>query len=413
MRRRGCIDCRLIEETPGQWIKGRCPRCNQLAEMRVRREQQAASAPPPKLPPRVIPTPEYVRRPLVHLASVGKRYPQAWQWIDKFRAERESEKEGFAWPSWCFCPLSGAYAIVTGGRDVTPSGVETSVVGALAAWRVTQGIYRFDPTLLDELWETPVTGDIPVEILERLPAWCCYIPFETPRHVIRDNARGFFVHQEYDMGTGRRELRFLLDFDLPHEESVLKLQPMILHLTGNLTDCLTSAFAESRKQALKHGYTEEQYKELMAAAGYSLNAVAEATAHEIAPLVSLTLYLCSTSAEILGRDGQNKPLNRPVLRHTKRGTRMFPPQQPEEWQVGFRLGATLRAAAPHVSGPDRGGTHVGPKPHLRRAHWHAFWTGPKAKPGREYTDRKLVLKWLHPILVGSGEVVPVVHRVTT
>ena len=52
----------------------------------------------------------------------------------------------------------------------------TGRIGAFLPWRVTQGIYRFDPTTFDALWKTPVTGDIPTEVLFYLPEWCAYIP---------------------------------------------------------------------------------------------------------------------------------------------------------------------------------------------------------------------------------------------
>jgi hypothetical protein len=434
-RRCACIDCRLIEPTPGQWIAGRCPRCNQIAAHRVMERSHGAPGDPatPEIghetktsPPVIkIPTPEYVQRPVRHLATLNKRYPHAWQQIDKFREARGKQLED--WPHWCFCPLSGAYAIATDGRnDITPSGVDVAVIGAMAAWRPSQGIYRFDDTLLAELWATPVDGDIPVEVLERLPEWCCYVPLDPPKRALfgspADPAEsllyGFFVHLEHDIGTHRRELRFLLDTNFTPSP----LLPIILHSeSGNLTDCIHAAFREAKAQAAKHGYEDPVAEKLidlgLRASGLAPGrgpSTAEELAQYVAPLVSLTLYLCSTTAEILGRDGQLKPLNRPPLRHTKRGTRMFPPPQASVWEVGFRLGATLRAAAPGISGPDRGGTHATPRPHMRRAHWHAFWTGPKAKPGMENTDRKLVLHWLPPVLVAaeSGEVIPTVHRVT-
>jgi hypothetical protein len=49
-------------------------------------------------------------------------------------------------------------------------------------------------------------------------------------------------------------------------------------------------------------------------------------------------------------------------------------------------------------------------PVCRRARWHAFWTGPKATP----ESRQLVVRWLHPVLVGAtgaGDLIPVVRDV--
>ncbi len=46
-------------------------------------------------------------------------------------------------------------------------------------------------------------------------------------------------------------------------------------------------------------------------------------------------------------------------------------------------------------------------PHLRKAHWHHYWTGPKSDPDQ----RKLVVRWIHPVFVGQNETTPVVRRV--
>ena len=99
-------------------------------------------------------------RPGNILHSFSRLYPDAWKQVDEFRARR---KELGDWPDWCFLPLAGTYAIVSKGKTLqTPNQAHhIGILGALAAWRVTQGIYRFDPTTFDALWKTPVTGDIP------------------------------------------------------------------------------------------------------------------------------------------------------------------------------------------------------------------------------------------------------------
>jgi hypothetical protein len=365
-----------------------------------------------------------VRRLGQHVASVQRKYPDIWKQVDQLRAERGKTLP--KWPAWCFLPLAGAYAIITGGRDdIKPTGSDIGVVGALAAWRITKGIYDFDPTVLDELWKTPVDGDIPAEVLDKLPEWCCYVPFDPPRRLLEDepDCHGFFVHLEHDQNDGRRELRFLLDLE------PLRLTAVPLHLVGNLADCVQATMVETLRQfrandASNQGSNLKRYligkhpdvadEDLDDLVLRAIQQTAERMPGYLASLISITLYLCSTTAEILGRDGRNRPLNRPLLTKTKGGMRMFAAQQMQMWEVGYRLGATLRASAPGVSGPDRGGAHATPRPHIRRAHWHAFWTGPKAKGLVRETDRKLILKWLPPIYVAMGDeghVIPTIHRV--
>ena len=114
-------------------------------------------------------------RPRKILDNFSRFYPDAWKQVDEFRATR---KELGDWADWCYLPLAGTYAIVTKGKTLqSPNQAQhIGILGALAARRVTQGIYRFDPTTFDALWKTPVTGDVRTEVLFHLPEWCVYIP---------------------------------------------------------------------------------------------------------------------------------------------------------------------------------------------------------------------------------------------
>lgn len=74
-------------------------------------------------------------------------------------------------------PLGGWYAIVSGGgskRVAIDRIGDVARLGALGAWRVSQGIYRFDPALYGALPSTPVDGELPCEVLYRLPEWCVF-----------------------------------------------------------------------------------------------------------------------------------------------------------------------------------------------------------------------------------------------
>jgi hypothetical protein len=112
-------------------------------------------------------TDQYLR-PGKILSTYGRLYPDAWKQVDEFRASR---KELGDWPDWCYLPLPGTYAIVSKNRTLrSPNRAHhISILGALAAWRVTQAIYWFDPTTFDALWKTPVTGVTPTEVLFHLP----------------------------------------------------------------------------------------------------------------------------------------------------------------------------------------------------------------------------------------------------
>lgn len=83
------------------------------------------------------------------------------------------------------------------------------------------------------------------------------------------------------------------------------------------------------------------------------------------------------------------------------------PKAPKVFDVGIRIGVSLKAARLARSGGGTGQpTGRRMAPHVRRAHPHTYWCG----PGR--TERRI--KWLFPILVNvHGQDLPVttVHAV--
>jgi hypothetical protein len=123
--------------------------------------------------------------------------------------------------------------------------------------------------------------------------------------------------------------------------------------------------------------------------------VLERLSSDISPLVSLVLYLCSQAAEIKETGAGKREPTRPKPQKTKKGLRIFAPDQPSRWGVGYRLGAALRQALSEHKPSEPTGTHASPRPHIRRAHLHSFWDGKKDQPD----DRSVTLKWLPPIAV--------------
>ena len=307
-------------------------------------------------------------RPRQHLAVAAKLYPNIWRQVDEFRAMRGREGLG-NWPDWCFLPIAGYHAIVSGGgNNRVPFDRISDVarLAALGAWRVTQGIYRFDEDLYEAIVSTELKGDIPADLLTRLPAWCVYIELQAAAGV-----HGFFAHLESDMNSGEMELRLLIDADNA-------LLPVPLHLgQWDLVTALEKTASESSKQALRHGLP-------------TLGSLAD-LASNIAPMVSLLLYLCSEHADYI----RPEP---PRPKRTKRGERLFPPDSPTTWDVGLRIGAALRRA--HDAAPEESagsGAHARPRAHIRRAHWHTFWTGPRDG------NRIARVKWLPPIPVNVDD----------
>lgn len=343
-------------------------------------------------------------RPKKYLDFYSRQYPGIWRLVDQFRSVRGKDLPD--WPDWCFLPISGLYAIVTylagynttiDMRDPAQRAVlnDIAVMTALASWRVTQGVYRFDPDTYREVVNTPVIGAIPYQILFQIPEWCVYI--ETPGlSYFSTPMMGYFAFLEYDVEETRIELRFIIDFGESFVLGHSGPQATALHLGDwSLEESIRSASAESLKQLKKHNWDNREID-------ITTKEFVDMSVSQFQPLVSLLLYLCSANGEIEPVEG--KTPKKPQPKKTKKGPRLFPPDKPTTWDVGIRMGAAIRQAA--ATSEDRGGNHASPRPHIRRAHWHTYWTGKRDKPEK----RKPILKWLSPILVGAEGDLPVTIR---
>src|SRR5690606_32262905 len=275
-----------------------------------------------------------------------------------------------SWPAWCHAPIAAGVAAVTGGATsprLTPDlARDAAAVTALAAWRQTKGVYRFDQDLLEALWSTPVTGDLPSQVLHRLPEWCVYVPLDRP--VAQERLYGVWAHLEHDANDGSQELRLL--FAAGDE-----LWPVPIALGGSLRAGI-DAVVSSALLRLQRPLADRQVDE----ATRALREAAE-------PVVSLLLWLCSEQPEITGDGRPENP--RPVK--TKRGARTFPAAGPRTWEVGARVGAALRAARDAAKRAEGEATGRRVRPHVRRAHWHTYLTGPRS------SEQTPVFRWLNPI----------------
>lgn len=308
------------------------------------------------------------------LTFVGRRYPGLFAATDKLRASRDPAVR--VWPDHYYIPYTPLRNMVMRGLgfrsgDTIPAELsdEFNFAASMAAWRVTQGIYRIDPTVYDALCATPVTGELPVELLRHLPEWCVYL--ETPgMHWDHLPVYGVFANLWGD-GDGAE----VLTLHLNHTSGPLACPVDLTHRT--LGEAIRGQFQSMRS------------------AGMVVEPAFERNMPTLLPrILSLLLYLCSEAAEI--GDGASRP-SRPVPKRTKKGVRMFAAQRPVCWDVATRLGAALRRAGPDAAGDaagagDGAGTHAGPRPHIRRAHWHTYLSGPR-------DSAKRTLRWMPPIAV--------------
>ena len=326
-----------------------------------------------------------------HLSSLKKQYPDICREIDYYRARFMT---AFTWPKWCFMPMAGYVAILSGGHPDfhgLPLEIQLRVIkgaqelAALAPWRLTQGVYRFHPELGKEIASSELSGDLPTSLFYHLPEWSVYIHWEK---TLADRAcYGFFAHLEWDVNHNRPELRLLVD-----SEEDLVAVPVHLN-AGSILEALEAVVrqAESNVELYSFGGRPvannlvEEIRFLITRSEF------------IGQMVSLVLYLCSVNADIYDPRQPSRAPGIPRAKKIKGGAvRYFPADKPTFWQVAYRVGETV-ARLRGKTGGSAGGTHASPRPHIRRAHWHSYWVGPRKEPEK----RRKVVKWLHPVHVGA------------
>ena len=303
-------------------------------------------------------------------------------------------KEDLPWPDWCFLPMAASYAIVTSGAEIpfakrymANAGIDMlRAVSAIVPWRLHKIIYRFDRDLADELMQKDSTPEnIPAEVLHHMPYPCIYI--ENPPG-LEDDFNGLFCFLEWDYRyPNATELRMhylakngsVVGLYLQWDDNKAMLNAkMALNAQKLINEIKTSPIS---------GITEKQYTQCVAHVYRHLN---------------LLLYLCSDEPDTERRN--------PIPRRRGNG-KIQVASYPDTIDVGTYIGSAIRASkgateeegslseGAGTRGVTEGVPHTTYRPHMRRAHWHLYWTG----QGRTIPR----VKWISPIFVNAtGNDVP-------
>lgn len=269
-------------------------------------------------------------------------------------------------PSWCFIPVETSVKLLLDytRKDLTSAqalGViaYANLLTCVGSWRLTKDIVRLDKTLLEEVTRTEFSGKLPTEVFMHMPAFCTYVEFETDEFI------GFFFGLEKSKGDSDPELRIWW----VEKDGNFVMTP--IHL-GDWT--LEEAFNRAEKYVKSVALGHE--------------ALCKFEDRYINDTLNIILYLCAQNAEY--SRSYEKP-SRPHQHKTKRGLRFFEADKVRIWRVGEETGQRLREQREAAV---KSGHSL--KPHVRRAHWHGFWSGPK-----NAEKRKFDVKWLPPIFVGG------------
>ena len=325
--------------------------------------------------------------PLLMLKKISEQYPKAWDQMEMFHSENGSPQLG-SWPDWCYAPMSAALAVASEGYDLNklPIDIRMAMISvaqaifAIAPWRLSKEVYVIDEDLKDLLFEQDGELDVPDEVLLQLPYPCFYV--ELPNTYYRaDKIHGFFVTLEYDVNNGDKELKpvFLTDDGNIFSYSI-HIGAKTIEESVDMLD----------KQALENTNGDKELKRL------ALRAMQDSAETKIflKQILQVILYILAQNAEITPSPEQSFI--------TKRGKTVKDKySEIRKWDVGIRVGAAIRqqkAKEQSRKKEYKESEHQSPRPHMRRGHWHHFWTGPKAQP----EERKLILKWLSPMAIAAN-----------
>lgn len=314
--------------------------------------------------------------PLEAVKKMTAEHPKLWDLID--RLVKMSEVENVVWDRQiCYCPISAAISALSYDTDMQTSLSQASFASALASWRRGKFIYRFDSSLAAEILNMADDIVIPTEILYQMPAQCIYVELipSDDKTVKADTVMGFFAHIESDVNNGEKELRIHYI-----NRDGNQVAQYIVHLirNGTINDGIDESIKTMRKN-LVNSITDHLVD-------YINN-----TRDLIIQAVQLVLYICAENADIEEDEAQSK-----IYRKSDRILDKY--REIKKYDVGAKIGVILRQNKRYPNYSHNAGSGAGnhKRSHLRRAHWHHFWTG-------SANDKKLVLRWVNSIIVNQND----------
>lgn len=313
--------------------------------------------------------------PEMRLIQLSQEFPFIWKDLEELWNWHRKAKT--KWPEYCLLPSTVFTSLAiksTWHQDDYDKPLDTLTINltgameALGTWRYSKGVYRFDDSVYEAIIDAPTVGALPSEVICRLPEWSVYI--ETPA-LFGGRCHGFWATLSWRENHGTTL------------SIVLNLSSWVCPLHVEIGPWTIEQGINRIRQKMEDGVSSGAYTDNFTNDNFSTVCLQVATV-----CIPLLLYLCQDQPDITDDKQPGSIPSRPQPRRVKGGYRMFPADRVRVWSVGKETGEMIRKAW-------QGGEHGKVRPHLRRAHWHGYWTGPLAG------ERKFSYKWLPPIPVGG------------
>jgi hypothetical protein len=261
-------------------------------------------------------------------------------------------------------------------------------------WRYTKLIYRLSNDIVRDVAGTYV-DNIPDQVLKEFPAWSIYVAAEelhtelpTPYPI-----HGFFFYPLVNHDGNIIRL-FIVD-DLKQGQGISGLKEKDVDVVDNIV-----RIKDSREGLIESRTMECIDGEVVVTINEEIKDFRDREFNLLNAQLSMVLYICSQKNDIREADKSKRPgknKGQPYPSHES------PAADIREWDVGIRMGQAIRQyRQSETAGEDKLTTTASKRPHIRRGHWHTYWTGSR-KPELAY-ERKPKLKWLPPVPINSEDV---------
>lgn len=324
--------------------------------------------------------------PLKMVQDFKKKYPDVWETCDvAIQVAKESpDMIDFKWDeSRVILPSVFGVAITQllhnkSNQKYDPTDVAHIV--ALYSWRRYKEIYSFDSDFAELLMESADSNlTIPVMALLRTPYPSFYV------QIVGNSSlgfKGFFCNFDYMRTADGEEVNLAINFLAIADEYTLAIP---LYIKENFT--IEDSVHELR--------TILSDVELIDDKNANYETSLSAGADFISKAIQLVLYICAANAEI-SENPKQKAITRKPTNNTQPKDAL---REVRKWDVGYRIGKTIRAASSdvtktieHSMTKNHKSSHK--RPHMRRGHFHRYWIGSESDG-----SKALILKWVAPMFI--------------
>lgn len=310
----------------------------------------------------------------IGLMNEMRSHPELARWVDTLRATARRGSNA---------------AVLSEMRTVLDEGfvghmnVVVYTAEAVREWQKRRVVYRLHHELSSQLMDTDPTNEIPCEVFRRLPHPNPFVIFPEPIPTEPALNGPPLIRKPSYLGmmvTGMTKYNWVCSTDDP------ELNVLVIALASSLQYVGQMVTYEERQVILpiSGNRSVEQMVTDQFSGGMRSRVGADSAATDLEAMrmaVSLMLYLCSDRPDLSGSTQVVRRKRGPIHQVLDLG-----------YDIGPKLLAARKASKSSGSSPATG-KHV--RTHLRRAHWHTYWTGPRDG------DQTPIVKWLSSITVNE------------